>query len=958
MIGLLRWALPRLANVVVILVSLGLGGLAWAAPPVVKTVPWVASNPLIPHDAWSGKQITLKGSADVQGGNIASTWDFGDGSPVTTGTVNDQYIIEATHTYTGAVGAIFTARLTVQNTTTGETGSREYYVQLRDKTLQVEVNVAVDEGLWRLHKTMTKTTVVGSSGNEAAGHWEGCNGYSGYNCSGWYGITPTNLLAFEVNGHLPDGGADNPYTETVQRALRWLFARLTTYATSLQTYPAPIGQVNPDSNNNGYGVHVDQSHIIYQTGMFIDAIIASGTPNASTTTGQTPTGSNPGIRGRAYKDIVQDLVDFYAEAQYNGNDAGRGGWRYGFNEYPDNSTSQWAAIGLIPAERRWGLTVPTWVKSENLAHWLPASQYSDGGFGYQPGYWYPWGPYATSASGMVQLAMDGAGRGNPLWDRAETFMRDRFCNTGGATEALKSYYYGLFSFTKSMLLHDSNGDGTAEPITLLQSTTAGVQPIDWYSAETSKGDPCDGVARTLIDAQYPVNNQSEAGFWWCHEYTGEQCPFETGWTIVMLKRTVFETGQPVAVAQAIPNPAVAGQTIALNGTGSFHQDPNRKITTWEWDVNNDGVFDASGASITTAFPTLGAYPVKLRVTDDSAPPLTNDTVVIVRITTPPLAPTATAGGPYVFCPGQKWFLDGTRSINPDEGLHEPGKPGDTIQRYQWDLDGNNDFTDASGPQPDVTGYFGGRGVGSYLVQLKVTDTTATSFPSSNQPDLSSTDIAQVSVKDASDTACQCITDLSARTKSGKVELLWKDTSAHHYNVYKGTAQGGPYSLLAATDSRYAVYVDFAVTNGTTYYYVVREAQASGAERCQSNEARITPNDRTVRNRAPVFELHPRDWRHRKRTLQLRCQRYRSRSGRQSHLLAGHQTQRHDDRPGDGIDPVDSWQRPGRRPECGRAGDRQGRRLHDPNLPDHRCQRQQPSQDRVHSGDHRHGVAAV
>ncbi len=47
-----------------------------------------------------------------------------------------------------------------------------------------------------------------------------------------------------------------------------------------------------------------------------------------------------------------------------------------------------------------------------------------------------------------------------------------------------------------------------------------------------------------------------------------------------------------------------------------------------------------------------------------------------------------------------------------------------------------------------------------------------------------------------------------------------------------------------------------MTNGTTYYYVVREAQASGAERCQSNEARITPNDRTVRNRAPVFSSTP------------------------------------------------------------------------------------------------------
>ena len=54
----------------------------------------MAGNPLVPHDTWSGKQITLKGTSDVQGANIQYTWDFGDGSPVVNGTVADQYVIE------------------------------------------------------------------------------------------------------------------------------------------------------------------------------------------------------------------------------------------------------------------------------------------------------------------------------------------------------------------------------------------------------------------------------------------------------------------------------------------------------------------------------------------------------------------------------------------------------------------------------------------------------------------------------------------------------------------------------------------------------------------------------------------------------------------------------------------------------------------------------------------------
>ena len=56
---------------------------AFAIPPVVKTVPWVASTPLIPHDTWSGRSVRLKGTSDQQGATIQYSWDFGDGSPVT-----------------------------------------------------------------------------------------------------------------------------------------------------------------------------------------------------------------------------------------------------------------------------------------------------------------------------------------------------------------------------------------------------------------------------------------------------------------------------------------------------------------------------------------------------------------------------------------------------------------------------------------------------------------------------------------------------------------------------------------------------------------------------------------------------------------------------------------------------------------------------------------------------------
>lgn len=744
-----RWRIC-FAIVTVVGMVFAVSNLALAAPPVVKTVPWVATNPLIPHDTWSGKTITLKGTSDVQGSNIQYTWDFGDGSSVATGAVTDRYVIQTTHTYTGTTGTIFTARLMVKDTATNETGSKEYYVKIQDKTLPVEVNVAIDEGLWYLHKTQIRTTESGV----AFGDWMSCSSY-GCNASlGYDGNTAANVNAFEVNGHLEGGSADNPYVETVQRGMRRLFQFLVSGSIP-NSQTNGIGQFNPDTNGNGLGVYVNQSYQFYQGGMLIDAIVASGTPNAIATTGLA------NVVNRQYKDIVQDMVDAYSYCQYDL--AGGGGWRYNCNEFPDNSVGQWAAIGLIAAERLWGTVVPSTVKDWNKV-WLTYTQAGDGSFGYTSA--SPiWGPYATTPSGMVQMAMDGIGRGNggsPRWDSAETFMRDHFIETSSYATSVKDYYYGLFSFTKSMLLHDSNGDGIAEPIALLRSSTAGVNPIDWYGAErvgsTDTINDTNGVARLLVKDQNP------AGDWYCHDADGSQCKFETAWAITMLNRTVIEP-VPIAVADAVPNPSLVGNTVTLDGTRSFHQDPARKIVLYEWDLDNDGTYDKTGSVITYVFPVSSppppppnvTFPVKLRVTDDNASPKTSvPTTINVIVSTPPVAPTASANGPYVFCIGATptpWRLDGTRSVNPDDGIGEPNAPGDRIIEYAWDVNGDNVFDDFLASQPDVTALYTGLGVGDYLVQLRVTDNTLLSFPSSGQPNLTDVDSAEVRVRLSGDPLC-------------------------------------------------------------------------------------------------------------------------------------------------------------------------------------------------------------
>jgi len=817
--------------------------LASAAPPVVKTVRVLSSNPLIPHDVCSGVATRLKGTSDVYGANIQYSWDYGDGSAATAwaaiGSSDAAYDLEASHIYTGAVGNAFIAKLTVRNTTTSESATANYPVVIQPCVLSTKVDMAIDEGLWYLHKTITRTT----SGGQPIGYWN-----SGYAASGYNSVWAANVNAFEVNGFLKTGPAEDPYTETVGRGLDYIFTQLG--STSVTTQTNGLGTFNPDVNGNGIGLYDTQGYSMYQGGMLVDAIVASGTPNAIAVIGPA------NVIGRTYKDIVQDMIDYFSYCQYDSSPGG--GWRYNCNQWGDNSACQWVAIGAIAATRQWGVQVPNFVRQWNVP-WLTYTQSATTGtFGYggqeYSGTALPWGPYATTPSGMVQLAMDGIGRGNAMWDKAETYMRDNFGNGGGASTAPKAYYYGLFSFTKSMLLHDYNNDGVAESLKILRSSTPGVGYLKWYDAESGVDQglseaeagisaglalgvaPTHGVARTLVDSQ------NTAGYWYGHNYDGNQYPFETAWAIIMLRRTVVDI-QPIAKADAVPNPVLATKPVTFDGAASYHPNPLRHIVLWEWDLDNNGTFETAGVTASRSFPSDGSYSVTLRVTDDGSPALTDTDTIVIVVKQPPIAPTANAGGPYNFCTNKTpFYLDGSGSLNPDEGVSEPGLPGNTIIEYAWDLDGNTVY-DVFGAKPDVTGYFP---IGEYLVQLRVTDNSSLSHPSFTPTNLIDTDTAQVRVRAGTDPACSsCVSNLAGRAKPTKVDLTWAWRSgADHYNVYRATVSGGPYLKIGTVTApglpNTGVYADFGLTNGQTYYYVVRDAALNNDELCQSNQASARP----------------------------------------------------------------------------------------------------------------------
>ena len=72
-----------------------------------------------------------------------------------------------------------------------------------------------------------------------------------------------------------------------------------------------------------------------------------------------------------------------------------------------------------------------------------------------------------------------------------------------------------------------------------------------------------------------------------------------------------------------------------------------------------------------------------------------------------------------------------------------------------------------------------------------------------------------------------------------VSLTWNpgDGNAVGYNVYRGTAQAGPFQEINSALDASTNYTDSTVVSGTTYYYVATEVNAQGQESAYSNEVK-------------------------------------------------------------------------------------------------------------------------
>jgi len=104
----------------------------------------------------------------------------------------------------------------------------------------------------------------------------------------------------------------------------------------------------------------------------------------------------------------------------------------------------------------------------------------------------------------------------------------------------------------------------------------------------------------------------------------------------------FVNQLPVAIAQSDSTTAQVYESIGFSDNGSYDPDGG-DITLYEWDWENDGLFDSNGSMVNHNWPAAGTYYVQFRVTDDEATTDTLDTPIQINIT-PSTEPPPTVTG--------------------------------------------------------------------------------------------------------------------------------------------------------------------------------------------------------------------------------------------------------------------------------------------------------------------------
>ncbi|NQT21277.1 MAG: PKD domain-containing protein, partial [Planctomycetes bacterium] len=604
-------------------------------PPQVHVAPWRGT---LPHEIYNGKRARLKAVA-TQGTAALSQykWDLTDG--YSTGWLAyPGRNLQLDHTFPdGADNKPWGATITVKDST-GFTASDVYNIVVRPESLDTKRHIAIDDGLWWLHKVPT----LGGSGETATAYWRPRDGY-------YMAATGIAVTAFENSGFLPSGDADNPYTDTVQRGLNYLMGTLRRYN---------FGETDKwfDMGANGYGLCSNTARTFYEGGIVLLAISGAQEPDKI-----VPAGLGIAeVRGHTYKQVAQEMSDYFGGGQYDSGD-GAGGWRYSYNQWPDMSAVQWPVLGMHAAEENLGIDVHSSVKTRLRDHWLVYDQNANGGFGY------------THPGETVNVTKTGAGLACFWWvgkDQTDAKVQNAvnyITNNWGTGNV--GMFYPMYAVMKGARL--------ASP----EIATFGSH--NWYT------EYCNWL----------VGSQHNDGYWndndtWISPYLGTQMRTAMG---VLIMTTAVITQPPVASFTIEPNPADVDIEITFDASASF--DPNERPLTYSWDFGDDTT--GTGVIATHTYTTQETFTVVLTVANNQNPPQQGIATQQVYITPPNHPPTAIPGGPYSGWIGPSTFplvtLDGSASYDinaPVDHLTTYEWELDNVFPYDFD-EGNTPITQYS-----------------------------------------------------------------------------------------------------------------------------------------------------------------------------------------------------------------------------------------------------------------------
>ncbi|MHA1939950.1 MAG: prenyltransferase/squalene oxidase repeat-containing protein, partial [Candidatus Thorarchaeota archaeon] len=331
-----------------------------------------------------------------------------------------------------------------------------------------------------------------SQQDEQWGHWPG-----------WDASARTGFAVLKLVDRAYELGFDSPFAEgyeyssNIMRGLRSIFWGATFYGDSQDT------------------IHFSKwgGHWIYQTGICMMAIAATKTPDRLV--------ANPYsiVYGWTYKEVLQAALNYMIIAQTE-----MGGWGYAAQDddpdnwgWNDNSNSGYAVLGLLYAQKEFGLALPESLL-DGLDRWINYVQNKgNGGSGYT-NQWYT--NILKTGSLLFQLALVGDDAASPRAQAAIHYIEEHWNDADPdpgwkGWPGVNPHYQAMYTTMKGF---EAMG---------IETITVDGQEVDWFEEFS-----------TAI-----VQTQQEDGSW-PPDYWGDDTMFATEWALLALER---EMAVPIAL---------------------------------------------------------------------------------------------------------------------------------------------------------------------------------------------------------------------------------------------------------------------------------------------------------------------------------------------------------------------------------------------------------------------------